>query len=180
MSEVWYRRLTRAEVVDRVGEIDRSERITSAYVQNGARLEERTVAWHVRPWNADGHGEHSIAHQREACARQLRAGAAALGAFDGERLVGLGLVTPHVRPGVAQLAFLHVSDGYRAQGVGARLADELERIALAAGDAEIVVSATPSGNTVRFYLGRAYEPDANPLPELLQLEPEDVHLRKRL
>jgi GNAT superfamily N-acetyltransferase len=166
--------------VDRVGEIDRTERITSAYAQNGDRLEERAVDWNVRPWTVDGHGEHSIAHQRDACARQLRAGAAALGALEGERLVGLGLVTPHARPGVAQLAFLHVSDGYRAQGVGARLADELERIARAAGDAELVVSATPSGNTVRFYLGRGYEPDADPLPELLELEPEDVHLRKRL
>jgi GNAT superfamily N-acetyltransferase len=73
-----------------------------------------------------------------------------------------------------------VSDGYRAQGVGARLADELERIARAAGDAETVVSATPSGNTVRFYLERGYEPDVDPPPELLELEPEDVHLRKRL
>ena len=179
MSEIRYRRLTEAEV-DRVGEIDRTERITSAYAQNGDRLEERDVDWNVRPWTADGHGEHSIAHQRDACARHLRAGAAALGAFEGERLVGLGLLTPHVRPGVAQLAFLHVSDGYRAQGVGARLADELERIARAAGDAETVVSATPSGNTVRFYLGRGYEPDVDPPPELLELEPEDVHLRKRL
>jgi len=33
---------------------------------------------------------------------------------------------------------------------------------------------------VRFYLGRGYVPDADPLPELLELEPEDVHLRKRL
>ncbi len=179
MSEIDYRRLTEAEV-DRVGEIDRSERVESAFVQKGARLEERAVAWNVRPWTADGHGEHSIAHQREACARQLRAGAAALGALAGERLIGLGLLTPHVRRGVAQLAFLHVSDGHRARGVGARLADELERIARAAGHAEVVVSATPSGNTVRFYLGRGYEPDADPLPELLALEPEDVHLRKRL
>jgi GNAT superfamily N-acetyltransferase len=73
-----------------------------------------------------------------------------------------------------------VSDGHRAQGVGARLADELERIARAEGEAEIVVSATPSGNTVRFYLGRGYQADADPLPELLELEPDDVHLRKRL
>lgn len=89
-------------------------------------------------------------------------------------------MTPHIRPGVARLAYLHVSNGYRGQGVGVRLNEELKRIAREAGGAEIVVSATPAQNTVRFFLGRGYEPDAEPLPELLELEPDDVHLRKRL
>ncbi|HUF01661.1 MAG TPA: GNAT family N-acetyltransferase [Gaiellaceae bacterium] len=81
---------------------------------------------------------------------------------------------------MAQLSFLHVSDGYRAAGIGGRLSDELERIARHAGDTEMVVSATPSENTVRFYRGRGFEPMAEPLPELFELEPEDVHMRKAL
>jgi hypothetical protein len=44
----------------------------------------------------------------------------------------------------------------------------------------MVVSATPSVNTVDFYRRRGYEPTAEPLPELFELEPEDVHLEKRL
>jgi hypothetical protein len=44
----------------------------------------------------------------------------------------------------------------------------------------MVVSATPSVNTVRFYLRRGFEPMAEPLPELYDLEPEDVHMEKRL
>jgi hypothetical protein len=44
----------------------------------------------------------------------------------------------------------------------------------------MVVSATPSLNTVRFYLHQGFEPMAEPLPELYELEPEDVHLQKRL
>jgi hypothetical protein len=44
----------------------------------------------------------------------------------------------------------------------------------------MVVSATPSGNTVRFYLGRGFQPVAEPLAELFELEPEDVHMRKVL
>jgi hypothetical protein len=51
-------------------------------------------------------------------------------------------------------------------------------VARRAGDREIVVSATPSKNTMRFYWGRGYRPMARPLPELLDLEPEDVHMRK--
>jgi hypothetical protein len=44
----------------------------------------------------------------------------------------------------------------------------------------MVVSATPSANAVRFYLGRGYEPTAEPLAELYELEPEDVHMQKQL
>jgi predicted N-acetyltransferase YhbS len=94
--------------------------------------------------------------------------------------VGVAVVVPHLRPGVAQLAFLHVSEGFRATGIGRRLSDELDLIARDAGDTEIVVSATPSGNTVRFSLSRGYELMGRPLPELHELEPEDVHLRKVL
>jgi GNAT superfamily N-acetyltransferase len=73
-----------------------------------------------------------------------------------------------------------VSDGYRKAGIGGRLSDELERIARTAGDTELVVSATPSENTVRFYVSRGFAPMEEPFPELLELEPEDVHLLKTL
>ena len=78
----------------------------------------------------------------------------------------------------AQLASLHVSRPFRAAGVGSRLSAELEMVARRAGDTEMVVSATPSENTVRFSLGHGYRPVARPLPELLALEPEDVHMGK--
>jgi GNAT superfamily N-acetyltransferase len=81
-------------------------------------------------------------------------------------------------PAIAQLAFLHVSHDFRASGVGGRLSADLELVARRAGDTEIVVSATPSENTVRFYLGRGYRPMARPLPELFELELEDVHMGK--
>jgi GNAT superfamily N-acetyltransferase len=73
-----------------------------------------------------------------------------------------------------------VSDGYRGLGVGGHLSDELERFAREQGDATIVVSATPSLNTVRFYRRRGFEPMSEPLPELYELEPEDVHMEKPL
>jgi ribosomal protein S18 acetylase RimI-like enzyme len=94
--------------------------------------------------------------------------------------VGIGVVVPHLRPAIAQLAFLHVSEAFRAAAIGSHLCDDLELIAREAGDSEIVVSATPSENTVRFYLGRGYKLMSEPLPELFELEPEDVHMRKTL
>ena len=42
------------------------------------------------------------------------------------------------------------------------------------------VTVTPSANTVRFYMARGYLSMADPLPELVEREPEDVHLRKTL
>ena len=75
------------------------------------------------------------------------AGGIALGAFSKGRSVGIGVVVPHLRPRIAQVAFLHVSAAFRATGIGRRLSDELDLIARDAGDTEIVVSATPSENT---------------------------------
>jgi ribosomal protein S18 acetylase RimI-like enzyme len=169
-----------ASDLERIGEIDRTERIELLFVQRGTGLDERVGAFDASPWLSEGDGEHSVAHQRAYCERHLAAGGIALGAFAGERLVGIGLVTPHIRPRIAQLAFLHVSNGFRGRGIGVCLLTELETLARERGDAELVVSATPSANTVRFYLRRGFGPMAEPLPELYALEPEDVHMRKTL
>jgi GNAT superfamily N-acetyltransferase len=93
---------------------------------------------------------------------------------------GIGVVVPHLRPAVAQLAFIHVTQAVRAAGIGSRLCAEMDRVARDAGDTAMVVSATPSANTVRFYRSRGFEPMAEPLSELLELEPEDVHMHKTL
>jgi len=166
--------------LDLVRDIDRTERIESLYTQRGTRLELRTGDWSAPPWNSVGIGEHSIAGQQATLEKLVDAGAIALGAFDGTRLVGIGVVVMHLRSGIAQLAYLHVTDGYRARGVGGRLSDELEGIAREAGDTSIVVSATPSFNTVRFYQRRGFDPVAEPLPELYELEPDDIHMVKEL
>lgn len=172
------RTLDRSELV-RVGEIDRTERIDVIYRQHGARLEEVPGEWSAPPWS-EGEGEHSVAVQHQQLLRMADAGGITLGAQKGTRLVGIGVVLPHLRPTIAQLAYLHVSDGYRSAGIGGALSDQLEEIAAGAGDTEMVVSATPSVNTVRFYMNRGFEPMAEPLPELVELEPDDIHLRKQL
>lgn len=178
-TDVRYRQLE-AHELSRVGEIDRTETIDALYVQHGSRLELCEGNFSAPPWRPDGTGEHSVTAQRAALHDYARAGATALGAFDGDRLVGIGVVLPHLRPGIAQLAYLHVGDGHRGRGIGSHLTAELEQIARTAGDTSMVVSATPSLNTVRFYERRGYEPMAEPLPELYELEPEDVHMLKPL
>jgi GNAT superfamily N-acetyltransferase len=178
-STIEYRRLE-LEDLALIRDIDRAERIDAVYVQRGTQLELRTGDFSAQAWDPAGVGEHSVAAQRAWLERWVTAGSVALGAFDGDRLVGIGVVTPHVRPDLAQLAYLYVSDGYRASGIGSRLTDELEWVAREAGDTAIVVSATPSLNTVRFYQRRGFEPMAEPLPELYEAEPDDVHMQKAL
>ena len=178
-TPIEFKRLRRDELSS-VAEIDRSERIDLIYEQRGTELEERHGNWSSPPWDPHGHGEHSVAAQRQTLEHYVDAGGIALGAFSEERLVGIGVVVPHLRPKIAQLAFLHVSEAFREMGIGRRLCDELSLIARNAGDTSIVVSATPSQNTVRFYMSRGYQLMAQPLPELYELEPEDVHMRKAL
>jgi GNAT superfamily N-acetyltransferase len=166
--------------LDRLGEIDRSERITSKYIQHGTSLEEIPHEFDVPPWSPTGTDEHSVPDQIGFCQWHVSRGGLIFGAFDGGRLVGIGLVTPHVRPGIAQLAYLYVSNGYRGQGIGRRLVQEMEQAARQAGDSEMVVSSSPSANTVGFYLGCGFSPMAEPLPELYEEEPEDIHMSKSL
>ena len=173
-TPIEFRRLARVEL-SRVADIDRTERIDLIYEQRGTELEERRGNWSSPAWD-----EHSVEAHRHALEDYVDAGGIALGAFSKGKLVGIGVVVPHLRPEIAQLAFLHVSEAFRATGIGRRLSDELDLIARDAGDTEIVVSATPSENTVRFYMSRGYELMAQALPELYELEPEDVHMRKAL
>lgn len=178
-SEVEFRTLDRAEL-PRVGEIDRRERIELLFDQHGTELVARLGTWNALAWDPDRPGAHSVAAQVEALEHYVDIGGFALGAFANGRLVGIGVVVPHLRPKIAQLAYLHVSAPMRATGIGRRLFAQLERLARTAGASAMVVSATPSENTVRFYLGRGFQPTAEPLAELLALEPEDVHMGKEL
>jgi len=166
--------------LSRVGEIDRTEHIDVVFEQVGSDLVERRGSWNADAWDPDGPGEHSVAAQHRSVLRYAAAGGIARGAFSNGRLVGIGVVVPHIRGAVAQLAYLHVSHDYRSAGIGTRLSDDLEQIASRVGDTEIVVTATPSENTVRFYLGRGYRPMTRPVPELLELEPDDIHMSKAL
>jgi len=159
-----------------ISQIDRSEVIRTGYVQRGEALEQLGVSWDSPAWAGEGFGEHSVAAQIRFCRGHLDRGGRVIGAFDGARLVGIGLFTPEIRPGLAQLAYLHVSRAYRRRGIGDRLAAEMISKARQGGAHQMYVSAVPSGSAVGFYLHLGFEPERKPLPELYALEPEDIHM----
>ena len=101
------------------------------------------------------------------------------GAFDGDALAGAMVLESRFigRGGDRlQLKFLHVGRRYRKSGLGVTLFDRAVERALELGARGLYVSATSSQNTVDFYLRRGCRPSVEPDPDLLALEPEDIHL----
>jgi len=181
------RRLAAPEI-GRLGEIDRSEQVRVGYTyrdeglpSSAAKgLHSEAVDWRVPPWHSEGDGPHSLANMIRFCAQLLAEGGVFLGALDGDRLAGVAIVRCRLTEAMAQLAFLHVSRPHRRQGIAARLTEEAVRLARQDGAEELYVSATPSESAVGFYLSQGFRPTDEPHPELLTLEPDDIHLIKVL
>jgi GNAT superfamily N-acetyltransferase len=75
-----------------------------------------------------------------------------------------------------QLSHLYVSRAYRGRGVGMQLFEAAVSRAREAGASALYVSATPTENTVDFYLSRGCVLAPEPDPRLLAAEPDDIHL----
>jgi hypothetical protein len=164
--------------VSSVAEIDRSERIRTGYTCSGDELQQMVVNWDSPPWAWEGDGDHTVAAQVRFCSDHLKINGRMYGAFDGQKLVGIGIIQPQVAEGTAQLAYLHVSNGYRQTGIGGRITAALIREAKRCGARTMYVSATPSGSAVGFYLSHGFEPTDEPIPELFAKEPDDIHMVK--
>lgn len=173
-------RLLAADDIDLISRIDRSERVEVEYRVVGGRLQERPRSVDVPPWDTEGDGPFSVAHQVAVCTELLAEGAVLLGAFDHDDLLGLAVVEPSFEPPMAWLAFLHVSAPARRRGAATALWDHAVALARASGAESLYVSATPTGSAVGFYLRQGCRL-ADPVhPALWAKEPDDVHLVLRL
>jgi hypothetical protein len=92
-----------ASELDRIGEIDRSEHVTQAYVYRGGSLERRAVDLKVPTWSRSGDDEHSVQSRVNAWKPILDRGGTLVGAFDAEILVGFAIYQPHLAAGMANL-----------------------------------------------------------------------------
>jgi ribosomal protein S18 acetylase RimI-like enzyme len=162
--------------LSRLAEIDRSEVIRVGYEVRHGELVEVDVVWDTPNFMPEGEGEHTIAAQIAFCKSHLGRGALAIGAFDEGALVAVGLLTPDIRPGTAQLSYLHVSASHRRMGIATALVRQLLEIAQAHGSKRVYVSATPSGSAVGFYKSLGFDLVESPLPELYEQEPDDIHM----
>jgi predicted N-acetyltransferase YhbS len=171
------------EEIEHVWNIDRSEKVDNIYrFENGSLV--------LRPHNLDpilaqlsgfvpgwppGEAEKYTPILLDCFDR----GGWFYGAFESGGLVGV-VVLDNKRIGTykdqLQLKFLHVSRSYRQKGLGARLFELARTTARQDGAKRLYISATPSENTVTFYLGLGCAVTAEPDQELFELEPEDIHL----
>ena len=171
------REINRHELQD-IWKIDRSEVIHNTYSVERGELVLKPDYFDAKGWppgEAECYGPILL-----DC---FDRGAAFYGAFDGARLVGAAVLECKFigQPSdQLQLVFLHVDCRYRNRGLGKTLFEKAVEKAKQLGAKRLYISATPSENTVRFYLrlGCVVTNEIN--PELFALEPDDVHLEYRI
>jgi predicted N-acetyltransferase YhbS len=171
------RLLTRDEV-ELIWTIDRSEVHHHIYELRGGQLVRTSKYFEIPGWRPD-----AVEKETPVLLDCFDRGGTFLGVFDVETLIGIG-VLESARVGRArdqmQLAYLYVSRAYRGRGVGIQLFDAAVSCAREAGANALYVSATPTENTVDFYLNRGCALAPEPDPRLLAAEPDDIHLIYRL
>lgn len=101
------------------------------------------------------------------------------GAFEGGKLAGVVVMDSRFigrHRDQLQIKFLHVDRAWRGTGLGRRLFEEGVEIARGQGARKLYVSATPSENTIGFYMhvGCTVTDDVD--GELFELEPRDIHM----
>ncbi len=167
------RLLARNEIGD-VWTIDRSEVIDRSYrFENGALV---LVPDHcvVDGWPPGEPGKYTpileSAHDR---------GGWLHGLFDDGKLIGAAVLESRFigrNRDLLQLRFMHLGMPYRNRGLGRRLFDLAKQEAARRGAGGLYISATPSERTIGFYLGLGCRVSDAPDPELLALEPDDIHM----
>ena len=167
------------------GTIDRSEIIDGIYrAASGVLvLEEKRqeiVSWTVM---YEAGTKHTRPTQLPEYVARLQAfmnsGGPAFGAWDESRLVGVGSLDASGVGGdrsVMRLDMLYVSAGYRGRGIGRTLTEMVANSARALGAKALYISSSPTRGTVDAYLCMGAVVLEAPDPELLALEPDDIHL----
>lgn len=167
------RELARAEV-EKIWTIDRAEVINGIYYLEEGRLVRKAEHYDMHGWPpGDPERYNPILYD---C---FDRGGWFLGLFDESRLVGVAILEVDFigrEKDQLQLKFLHVSHAYRDQGLGTSLFERSKEQALRLGARQIYISATPSENTINFYLRMGCRVTPEPDPALYELEPEDIHL----
>ena len=154
--------------------IDRSEVIEAVYYREHGTLVLKSEHYDMHGW-PPGEAE-KYTPILEACYDR---GGWFYGLFDHNRLIGAAVLESQFigqNKDQLQLKFLHLSRPYRRQGRGQQLFDLAASEAQKRGARCLYISATPSENTIGFYLSRGCRLVPEPDPELFELEPEDIHL----
>ena len=166
------------EEIEQVWTIDRSEVVENTYTLENGVLVLKPDYWNIHGWpinEIDIYTQHLVdCYDR---------GGWLYGLFDDDQLIGAAALENHFigQPtDMLQLKFLHVCNAHRNRGLGSQLFELSKTTARARGAQRLYISATPSENTVNFYIRLGCVVTTQPDPELFALEPEDIHLEYSL
>ncbi|HVH04818.1 MAG TPA: GNAT family N-acetyltransferase [Myxococcota bacterium] len=167
-------RLLQRHEIDDVWSIDRSEVIENTYRLEGGELVLQSQFFDVKGW-PPGEPERGGPLLLDC----FDHGGTCWGAFDGDRLVGACVLESRFigrAKDQLQLKFISVGRQHRRSGLGRALFERAVARARELGARRLYVSATPSENTIGFYLRRGCRVTDEVDAKLFALEPEDIHL----
>ncbi|GIO30075.1 MULTISPECIES: GNAT family N-acetyltransferase [Paenibacillus] len=161
-----------------IRQIDRSETIGSIYKINDGVLEAVPAGHECPTWD-----ERHAQEMMERFEYELKRGGTAYGAFDGDTLAGFGVLGHRFRgenQDRLQVDLMYVSRPYRRQGIGTRIMEELSKAAKERGASYLYISSTETESAVHFYMANGGKVTDQVDEELFQMEPEDIHMLKKL
>ena len=168
-----YRVLSRDEI-ELMYRIDRSEVIEETYYNQDGMLELKQEFYDMPGFDP---GELDKLVRR--IYMLYDEGGIVLGMFDGQTIAGIAALENKFRGSnkdTMNVLALFVSKPYRHQGIGRWLVEGIAQKAWDIGATKLYISATPSRNTVQFYMGLGAQLVSEVDPELFELEPHDIHL----
>lgn len=156
-----------------ITQIDRAEEIYHSYKLQHKQLTKYPSRLSVKAWD-----KIELANIVARSATLLQNKGVVLGYFDGPKILGAASLIRQplacAKPTLV-MDILYVSASSRGMGVGRSLFNAIKKQAGNFGAAAVYISATPTTNTVDFYLNNGCT-ITQPDQLMLQKEPDDIHL----
>ena len=167
-------RAVKRKEIDNIRNIDRSEIINQIYYHKNENLVLKKKYYNILGWDHN-EIERNINNLYDLYDR----GGSFLGLFQEERIVGVVALECNFigsNNDQLQVVFLHIDKNYRKQGYGKILMNQTKERAKELGAKKLYISATPSKNTIDFYMHLGCKLASEINADLYQLEPYDIHL----
>jgi ribosomal protein S18 acetylase RimI-like enzyme len=171
-------RKMKVEEAEKIKEIDSSERINLIYENSNEGLKEIRTDHECPTWNT-----RQLDQLLERFRIEISNGGIAYGAFENERLIGFAVLGQKIRgkkKDRLQVDLMYVTRNFRRQGIGKRLMNELSKEAINRGAKFLYISSTETESAVNFYKNYGSELTDELDQELFDLEPNDIHMLKKL
>lgn len=159
-------------------QIDRREIVENIYHLRNGELVLVPDYFDIQGW-PPGEAEHYTSILTDCYDR----GGIFWGAFEDKQIVGAAILENRFigsKQDTLQLKFLHISRDQRKHGLGSRLFNLAVEKAKSLGAKKLYISATPSENTINYYMRLGCVLATEIDPELFALEPEDIHLEYQI